>query len=157
MPYICERFEYTCPKNHRNESDFAYAVTEGDMFSNEPERPRLPEMLPCSGCNYKLVAASLVPILRLNYSESDFGRFQEAKYTESSAYHEAGHVVIAAVEKIPLRKDCIRIDQKGAGYSHYKTMSGGTIWCERMQFKILKPVSRLHNRLAKCPTRSCPN
>jgi len=100
---------------------------EGGIFGDQPEQPKLPEMLPCSGCNYKLVRANLTSLSRGHYSEVDFYKFQESIYAESSAYHEAGHVVIGAVEKMPLRKDGIRIDQIGAGYSYYKTpLLGGT-------------------------------
>jgi len=122
MPYISERFEYTCEQNHRNQFDIAYPMTGRGIFSDQPEQPRLPQMLPCSGCKYKLVSANLVSQSKGDYSEIDFYKFRETKYMESSAYHEAGHVVIGAAEKIPLRKDGIRIDQKGAGFSHYKAM-----------------------------------
>jgi hypothetical protein len=38
-------------------------------------------------------------------------------YVESCAYHEAGHIVIAAVQNMPLRQRGIRNDQVGNGYS----------------------------------------
>lgn len=122
MPYVSEWFEYKCEQNHHNKFRIAYPTTGDGIFGYEPTQPKLPEVLPCSGCNYKLVRANLKSISKGDYSEVDFYKFQESTYAESSAYHEAGHVVVGAVEKIPLRKDGIRIDQKGAGYSHYKTL-----------------------------------
>lgn len=119
MSYSFQVFDYICPASHTNEFSIAYDLNVPIHF---------PQMLPCSSCNYKLVPALLVPKRECNFSESDFYKFQDAKYVESSAYHEAGHVVVGVVEGIPLRKDGIRIDQKGAGYSHYRTMrlSGAT-------------------------------
>jgi hypothetical protein len=60
--------------------------------------------------------------LPCNFTESDVKDFRKRKYVESCAYHEAGHVVIGAIGRIPLRQAGIRVDQEGAGYSHYKTM-----------------------------------
>jgi len=40
-------------------------------------------------------------------------------YVESCAYHEAGHIVIAAVQNMPLRQRGIRIDQAGNGLACY--------------------------------------
>lgn len=120
MPYFFDRFEYTCPENHRNLFEIAYLVNQNGVFESTPQTARLPTMLPCFGCNYKLVAVSLVPQLHCDYTELDFVKFQDAKYVESCAYHEAGHAVIAAAQHIPLKTGGIRIDQKGSGFSHYQ-------------------------------------
>jgi hypothetical protein len=40
-------------------------------------------------------------------------------YVESCAYHEAGHIVIAAAQNMPLRQRGIRIDQIGNGLACY--------------------------------------
>ena len=120
MSYFFDRFEYICPENHLNQFEIAYFVNQSGVFGTTPHPARLPSMLPCSGCNYELVPASLVPQLHCNYSELDFGKFQDAKYVESCAYHEAGHAVIAAVQQMPLKAGGIRIDQKGSGFSHYQ-------------------------------------
>lgn len=50
----------------------------------------------------------------------NFFKTKEDKYAESTAYHEAGHVVIAAVQRVPLSNRGLRIDQKGAGISYYR-------------------------------------
>lgn len=39
--------------------------------------------------------------------------------TESTAYHEAGHVVAAVVQGLPLCNGGMRIDLRGRGVSHY--------------------------------------
>jgi hypothetical protein len=122
MSYYLDRFEYRCADGHSNQFDKAYFGNEPDGGSPETASAKFPGELPCSGCNYKLVPASLVRVLHCNVSERDFCSFQENKYVESAAYHEAGHVVIAAVQKIPLKSRGIRIDQKGSGFSHYKAM-----------------------------------
>jgi hypothetical protein len=41
------------------------------------------------------------------------------KYVESCAYHEAGHTVVAAALKMPLRNRGVHIDSKGCGISFY--------------------------------------
>lgn len=113
MPYIYEQFEYVCPDNHKNRVDFVHAPTG---------QSSLPAMLPCSGCNYKLVATTLVLQQNCDYSESDFAMYTDQKYVESAAYHEAAHAVIAFKEEIPLNAGGIRIDRRGNGFSHYKTV-----------------------------------
>jgi len=45
---------------------------------------------------------------------------KEKKYVESAAYHEAGHMVVAALCGFPLRKRGLRIDEKGFGLACYK-------------------------------------
>jgi predicted transcriptional regulator len=48
--------------------------------------------------------------------------FAEDKlYVESAAYHEAGHIVVAAQQGMRLRKRGLRIDQKGAGMAYYES------------------------------------
>ena len=122
MPYIFDIFEYTCPVGHRNEFHLAYPVADNGIFDVQRHGPNLPKILPCKECNYALVPANLVSKFPGSYSETDFNKFTEQKYTESAAYHEAAHVVIATEEGIPLKNEGIRIDQKGAGFSHYKTL-----------------------------------
>jgi hypothetical protein len=123
MPFMFDIFEYTCPQGHLNKFHLAYPVAEGCIFDQvQPQTPKLPERLPCTQCNYTLVPANLISKCPGHYSEVDFYKFKDQKYTESAAYHEAAHVVISTVERITLRKDGIRIDQKGAGFSHYKTV-----------------------------------
>ena len=41
------------------------------------------------------------------------------KYVESAAYHEAGHVVVAAVQDMPLRNLGVHIDSLGCGKAFY--------------------------------------
>jgi hypothetical protein len=41
------------------------------------------------------------------------------RYVESSAYHESAHIVIAAVQNLPLRPRCLRIDPAGNGLTVY--------------------------------------
>lgn len=121
MPYFFERFEYKCTQGHRNPFDFTYFASEtADVLFDESELMRLPDKLPCSGCKYKLVPASLVRLAHGISSEVDFYKFREDKYVESAAYHEAGHITIAAAQQIPLKERGIRIDQKGSGVSNYK-------------------------------------
>jgi hypothetical protein len=49
-------------------------------------------------------------------------------YVESCAYHEAGHIVIAAVQAIPLRQRGIRIDEVGNGLAcyHFRVPDGSS-------------------------------
>jgi hypothetical protein len=117
MSYYFDRFEYWCAEGHHSVFDLAYVGDEPNPFA-ESKPPCLPERLPCSGCQYKLVPVSLVRQIHSNLSEMDFYKFKEDKYVESVAYHEAAHVVVAAVQQIPLREGGIRIDQKGSGFSH---------------------------------------
>ena len=118
MPHYFDRFEYSCAEAHRNVFDLAYVADEPSPFI-EAKPLRLPENLPCSGCQYKLIPVSLVLQTHSNLSEMDFYKFQENKYVESVAYHEAAHVVVAAAQQMPLKERGIRIDQKGSGFSHY--------------------------------------
>jgi hypothetical protein len=48
----------------------------------------------------------------------DFAQFQ-ARYIESAAYHEAGHVTAAVVQKMPLQEHGVHIDVKGNGITYY--------------------------------------
>jgi len=41
------------------------------------------------------------------------------KYVNSTAYHEAGHIVVAAVEQMPMRNFGIRMDSLGCGKAFY--------------------------------------
>jgi hypothetical protein len=41
------------------------------------------------------------------------------KYVSSTAYHESGHIVIAAVQEMPMRNFGVRIDSLGCGKSFY--------------------------------------
>lgn len=113
MTYSYELFEYTCASGHKNQFEF---LRVPDAQSAPPQ------ILPCSGCKYRLIPVTLGQPLPCNFTDNDVKDFRKRKYVESCAYHEAGHVVIGAVERIPLRKEGIRVDQEGAGYSHYKTM-----------------------------------
>ena len=45
--------------------------------------------------------------------------FPDAKYVESSAYHEAGHTIAAVSLGMPLRKRGVHIDRRGDGISYY--------------------------------------
>jgi hypothetical protein len=44
---------------------------------------------------------------------------QNFSYVEGAAYHEAAHIVIAAVQGLPLGKDGLRVYENGAGFAHY--------------------------------------
>ncbi|MDE3181340.1 MAG: hypothetical protein KGM47_16985 [Acidobacteriota bacterium] len=46
-------------------------------------------------------------------------REYRARYVESAAYHEAGHVVVAAVQNMPLQERGVCVDGKGSGVSYY--------------------------------------
>jgi hypothetical protein len=113
MSYSYELFEYTCPSGHKNQFEFLHTPDA---------QSALPQMLPCSGCNYKLIPVTLSQPLPCSFTENDVKDFRKRKYVESCAYHEAGHVVIGVLRRIPLRKAGIRVDQEGAGYSQYKTI-----------------------------------
>src|SRR2546425_6142051 len=108
MPYYFDRFEYTCSVGHRNVFDLAYFADEPNPFF-EPKPVRLPEELPCSGCQYKLISVSLVLQTHSNLSSADFYKFQENRYVESVAYHEAAHVVVAAAQQMSLKERGIRV------------------------------------------------
>ena len=41
------------------------------------------------------------------------------EYVEGAAYHEASHIVVAAVQGLPLGKAGLRIYETGAGFAHY--------------------------------------
>jgi hypothetical protein len=43
----------------------------------------------------------------------------KARYIESAAYHEAGHITAAVVQKMPLRERGIHVDLEGSGISYY--------------------------------------
>src|ERR1017187_68943 len=43
----------------------------------------------------------------------------DERYVESAAYHEAGHVVVAAVLGLSLRPEGIRINRFGGGHASY--------------------------------------
>jgi hypothetical protein len=43
----------------------------------------------------------------------------DEKYVDSSAYHEAGHTVVAVALEMPLRKRGIEVDSMGCGISYY--------------------------------------
>src|ERR1700687_30489 len=43
----------------------------------------------------------------------------DERYVESTAYHEAGHIVVAAVQGLRLRRRGLRIDRLGAGLASY--------------------------------------
>jgi len=113
VSYLYLSLEYTCLKQHRNTFDFL-------RFPDA--QSALPRTLPCADCNYEMVQANLVEQFRCDFSEAEFSNYKEQKYAESAAYHEAGHVVIAAVEQSPLKNNGIRIDQKGNGFSHFATV-----------------------------------
>lgn len=40
-------------------------------------------------------------------------RLVNEKYVEGAAYHEAGHIVVAVVQGLALRKGGLRIDERG--------------------------------------------
>jgi len=42
------------------------------------------------------------------------------EYVKGAAYHEAAHIVIAAVQDLPLSADGLRIDERGAGLADYR-------------------------------------
>jgi hypothetical protein len=44
----------------------------------------------------------------------------DLKYVQGAAYHEAAHIVIAAVQGLPLGKGGLRIDEQGAGFAEYR-------------------------------------
>ncbi len=41
------------------------------------------------------------------------------RYRESAAYHEAGHIIAAAVQEMPLQEWGIHVDPEGSGISYY--------------------------------------
>jgi hypothetical protein len=45
----------------------------------------------------------------------------DPKYPESVAYHEAGHIVVAAVQGIRISRHGVRVDDSGLGISYYET------------------------------------
>jgi hypothetical protein len=45
----------------------------------------------------------------------------DPKYPESVAYHEAGHIVVAAVQGMRISRHGVRIDNAGLGISYYET------------------------------------
>src|ERR1700693_6518667 len=94
LSYLYRSFEYTCLKQHR--STF-------DLLRFADAQSALPQTLPCAECNYEMVQADLVEQFRCDFSEAELSNYKEQKYAESAAYHEAGHVVSAAVEQIPLK------------------------------------------------------
>ena len=53
--------------------------------------------------------------------EDYFADLEKKRYVKSAAYHEAGHIVVAAVQGLKLRKRGLRIDQKGAGIAYYES------------------------------------
>ena len=42
-----------------------------------------------------------------------------ARQAESAAYHEAGHVVAAVIQHMPLRERGLHVDTEGSGISYY--------------------------------------
>lgn len=42
-----------------------------------------------------------------------------ARYVESAAYHEAGHITAAAVQQMPLQERGVHVDSEGGGISYY--------------------------------------
>lgn len=48
-----------------------------------------------------------------------------AKYVQSAAYHEAGHVTGTALQGMPLRQGGIHVDSEGSGVSYYWHRSPG--------------------------------
>ena len=57
-------------------------------------------------------------------SNDDFVEFK-SKYIESPAYHEAGHVVSAVLQRMPLRERGIHVDNACTGCSYYWDRSPG--------------------------------
>jgi hypothetical protein len=51
-------------------------------------------------------------------SDLAWAEFQ-ARYVESGAYHEAGHITAAVIQKMPLREWGIHVDLRGSGISYY--------------------------------------
>lgn len=47
--------------------------------------------------------------------------FSDPKYPESVAYHEAGHIVVAAVQGMRISRYGVRVDNSGLGISYYET------------------------------------
>jgi hypothetical protein len=43
----------------------------------------------------------------------------DPEYVRGAAYHEAAHIVVAAVQGLPLGKGGLRIDKRGAGLAEY--------------------------------------
>ena len=52
--------------------------------------------------------------------KTELDRRSDEKHVESVAYHEAGHMVVAAVLGFPLSRRGLRIDEKGLGLASYK-------------------------------------
>lgn len=48
------------------------------------------------------------------------------RYVESAAYHEAAHIVVGAVQEMPLRHRGIHIDPIGCGIAYYWHKTPGT-------------------------------
>jgi len=119
MPYFLDRFEYKCPKDILTKSTKHTPLTETAILQSK-SNVKLSDTLPCSGCQYELIPVSPVRVVHCDLTEMNFFKTKEDKYAESTAYHEAGHVVIAAVQRVPLSNRGLRIDQKGAGISYYR-------------------------------------
>jgi hypothetical protein len=48
----------------------------------------------------------------------DFAEYH-ARYVDSAAYHEAGHVTAAVFQDMPLQEQGVHVDVKGSGISYY--------------------------------------
>jgi len=64
--------------------------------------------------NFRTARARGRPLM----SENRWCEFRD-EYVKSAAYHEAGHVVVAALQGMPLQEAGIRVDSEGSGVSHY--------------------------------------
>src|SRR5713226_9099367 len=50
-----------------------------------------------------------------------------AKYVDSTAYHEAGHITAAVVQGMPLRERGIHVDPTGRGIAYYWERESGDL------------------------------
>ena len=68
-----------------------------------------------------------------------------ARYQESAAYHEAGHIIAAAVQEMPLRDRGIHIDPNGSGIAYYwRRLPGDLARSRRDDLERKKTIIALH-------------
>lgn len=79
------------------------------------------------------------------------------EYVRSAAYHEAAHVVIAAVQGIPLTEKGVHLDRWGRGLAHYrdrKPDGSMNVGSETEREKTIVATAAgwiVQNRIFRCP------
>lgn len=68
-----------------------------------------------------------------------------ARYQESAAYHEAGHIIAAAIQEMPLRDRGIHVDPNGSGIAYYwRRVPGDLARSRGDQLERMKTIIALH-------------